>query len=451
MSLELDRRLAETGTRFRIFPQPRFLTKADGSPLFPEPETIVVAPSPGAVERGPADDRMFVVDAIGKLPYNQFFRPPWTGAARDPVLPGPDGHFDHLDPDTREFSAATMYATVRRVLDIWEDYFGRPIRWHFESDFARLELIPLIEWNNAQSGYGFLEFGFGRSATGTIDHSRPFCENFDVLCHEFGHSVIFAEVGVPASPLDEGIDYGGLHESSGDLAAIVASLHFHSVVDMLLDNTKGNLLTINGLDRVGELSDSRQIRIAFNAMRMSDVGDEPHDRSLPLTGAIFDTMVEVFQQDLVDKKLISDDLRNRSTNLPGTVHDLEQIQTDFTTAYAGNEAAFKESLLLARDYLGRLLATTWATLSPDFLTYHTVLRTLLDADRTLTGGVNAAIIRSCFAWREIAPVPTSMLLRQHTLASCGLDEASAPVAGAGYAAMIPAPRAVTVSHQNLRR
>ncbi|MEU4560986.1 hypothetical protein AB0F72_21615 [Actinoplanes sp. NPDC023936] len=450
MSLELDRRLAETGTRFRIFPQPRFLTKADGSPLFAEPETIVVAPSPGAIERGPADDRMFVVDAIGKLPYNQFVRPPFTGERQPPVEPGPDGHFDHLDPDSREFSAATMYATVRRVLDIWEDYFGRPIRWHFESDFARLELIPLIEWNNAQSGYGFLEFGFGRTPNGTIDHTRPFCENFDVLCHEFGHSVIFAEVGVPASPLDEGIDYGGMHESSGDLAAIVASLHFHSVVDMLLENTKGNLLTINGLDRVGELSDSRQIRIAFNAMRMSDVGNEPHDRSLPLTGAIFDTMVEVFQQDLVDKKLISDDLRNRSTNLPGTAHDLDRIQADFTAAYTGNEAAFKQSLLLARDYLGRLLATTWAALSPDFLTYHTMLRTLLDADRALTGGVNAAIIRSCFAWREIAPVPTSMLLRQHTLASCGLDAAPAAVAGAGYAPMIPAPRAVD-DYQNLRR
>ncbi|WP_433831416.1 hypothetical protein ACQP2E_13455 [Actinoplanes sp. CA-015351] len=450
MSVALDRRLAETGTRFRIFPQPRFLTKADGTPLFPEPETVTVAPSPGAVERGPADDRMFVVDAIGKLPYNQFFRPPYTGAARDPVEPGPDGHFDHLDPAGREFSAATMYATVRRVLDIWEDYFGRTIQWHFESDFARLELIPLIEWNNAQSGYGFLEFGFGRTPTGTIDHTRPFCENFDVLSHELGHSLIFAEVGVPSSPSDEGIDYGGMHESAGDLVAIVASLHFHSVVDMLLDNTKGNLLTINGLDRVGELSDSRQIRIAFNALRMSDVNDEPHDRSMPLTGAIFDTMVEFFQQDLVNKKLITDDLRNRSTNLPGTVHDLDQIQTDFAAAYAGNEAAFKESLLLARDYLGRLLATTWSAISPDFLTYHGILRAILDADRTLTGGANAAIIRSCFAWREIAPVPASMLMRQHTLTSCGLEATASPAAASadGFSAMIPVPRN---SYQNLRR
>ncbi|MFD1367789.1 gluzincin family metallopeptidase [Actinoplanes sichuanensis] len=445
MSLELDRRLAEVGTRFRIFPQPRFLQKADGSgPLFAEPEQVTVSVEPEAMRPGPGDDRMFVIDAIGKLPYNNFFRPPFRGNRRPAVQPGPDGHFDHLDPASREFSAATMYATVRRVLDIWEDYFGRTIQWHFESDFARLELIPLIEWNNAQSGYGFLEFGYGSKPNGTIDHERPFCENFDVLAHELGHSIIFAEVGVPANPRDEAIDYGGMHESAGDLVAIVASLHFHSVVDLLLDSTKGNLLTINGLDRVGELSDSREIRVAFNSRRMSDVGEEPHDRSLPLTGAIFDTMVEVFQQDLVAKKLISEDLRNRSTNLPGTSQDLVEIQAEFTAAYTGNEAAFKDSLLRARDYLGRLLAVTWGTIKPDFLTYHGILRALLAADREITGGENVQLIRACFAWREIAPVPTSLMLRQHTITNCGFSVGRGPtVAGdtAAFDPQIPAPRA----------
>ncbi|HEX2193123.1 MAG TPA: hypothetical protein VHH09_07995 [Acidimicrobiales bacterium] len=421
MSLRLDRQLAQTGTRFLIFPQPRFLQKEDGSgPLFPEPEEVAVSVPPDQIQAGPGDDRMFVVDAVSKQPYNQFFRPPFRGNARPPVTPGPDGHFTHLDPASREFSAATMYATVRRVLDIWEDYFGRRLTWHFESDFARLEMIPLIEWDNAQSGYGFLEFGFGRTPTGTIDHTRPYCENFDVLAHELGHSIIFSQVGIPSNPGDDGIDYGGMHESSGDLVAIIGSLHFTSLVDALLGATKGNLLTVNGLDRVGELSESREIRVALNAKRMSDVGEEPHERSLPLTGAIFDTMVEVFQQDLVDKKLISAELRDRSTNLPGSAQDLQDIQADFAAAYTGHEAEFKEALLLARDYLGRLLAVTWSNLSPDFLTYHDVLRGLMRSDWEVSNGAHQEIIRACFAWREIAPVPNSVLLRPHTLQDCGL-------------------------------
>jgi hypothetical protein len=417
MSLTLDAALVDTGTRFRIFPQPRFLG------IFDQPEVITVSVSPADMRPGPADDRMFVIDAISKLPYRGAFAPPWTGPHLAPVEPGPDGHYTHLDPDSREFSVATMYATVRRALDIWEDYFGHPIIWQFISDFQRLEMIPLIEWDNAQSGYGFLEFGYGRAPNGTIDHSRPYCENFDVLAHELGHSIIFSKVGVPASPIDEGIDYGGMHESSGDLVAIIASMHFHSLIDLLLERTRGNLLTINGLDRVGELSDSRQIRIAFNNRRMSDVGDEPHDRSLPLTGAIFDTMVEMFQAALVARGLISPELRAASTNSPVGAGDLIAIQAAFDAVYTGHEAEFKTELLVARDQMGQLLAELWGHLSPNFLTYHDILVGLMKADQKLTGGMNQAIIRDCFAWREITPAPHSLLLRPHTLQSCGLIEA----------------------------
>ncbi|WP_207714401.1 hypothetical protein [Scytonema sp. UIC 10036] len=415
MSKQLDATLENTGTRFHIFPQPRFLN------IFPQPEVIHISVPPNEIQPGPADNRMYVVDAINKLPYSQFSRPPHLGAKNPPVKPGPDGHFDHLDPDSREFSSATMYATVRRVLDIWEDYFGHQIEWHFESDFGRLELVPLIEWDNAQSGYGFLEFGYGRRPGGGIDRARPYCQNFDVLAHELGHSIIFSEVGVPGSTADDAIDYGGMHESAGDLVAIVASLHFNSVVDYLLEQTKGNLFTVNELNRVGELDKSREIRIAFNDSRMSDVGVEPHDRSLPLTGGIFDIMVEVFQKELVKRNLITQDLADRSTHGLGLGldRDLDAIEADFAAAYAGNEAKFKDALLEARDYLGRLLSLTWGELSPDFLTYHTILRGLLRADRQLTNGQHQQTIRECFAWREISLLPGALLLRPHTLRECG--------------------------------
>jgi hypothetical protein len=307
---------------------------------------------------------------------------------------------------------------VRRVLDIWQDYFGHRIEWHFESDFARLELIPLIEWDNAQSGYGFLEFGYGRIEGGGIDHSRPYCQNFDVLAHELGHGIIFSEVGVPSSPLDEGIDYGGMHESAGDLVAIISVLHFNSVIDYLLDSTNGNLFSVNELERVGELSDSREIRAAFNYTRMSDVGSEPHDRSLPLTGGIFDVMVEVFQKNLVSAGLITQDLADRSSGMPGGIQDPQQIQKEFAAVYKGNESDFKEALLAARDYLGKLLATMWSDLSPDFLSYHDILRALIRADRDITGGAHQETIRSCFAWREISVAPGSFLIRTHTIRQC---------------------------------
>ncbi len=72
-------------------------------------------------------------------------------------------------------------------------------------------MIPLINWNNAQSGYGFLEFGFGRAVVDGQTITIPYCQNFDVLAHELGHSI--AEVGTPSSST-ETYEYGGFHESA---------------------------------------------------------------------------------------------------------------------------------------------------------------------------------------------------------------------------------------------
>jgi hypothetical protein len=403
MSMRLDAAIAQIGTRFSIFPQPRFLD------FFEEPEVVYVTIPPNEILPGPADDRMYVKDAINKKPYSQFNRPPYSGSANPPVQPGADGHFDHLDKDSREFSAATMYATVRRTLDIWEDYFGRQIEWHFKIDFEKLELIPLINWDNAQSGYGFLEFGYGRKPAGGIDKSNPYCQNFDVLAHELGHSIIFAEVGTPTngSSTDE---YGGFHESAGDLVAMISSLHFNKMLDRILENSKGNLFTVNELNRMGELSETQQIRELFNSELMSTVSKEPHDLSLPLTGAIFDIFVEVFQKELVKAGLISQELATKSFNSPDE-HSDNAIQAQFTTAYKGKEPQFKEAMLKARDYLGALLAHTWDHLSADNLTYLKVGLQLMNSDLTVSIGQHQSTIRDCFAWREIS-FPSDALVFQ---------------------------------------
>src|SRR6266542_1797938 len=375
MSARLDALLEQTGTRFRLFAQARSL------PAFSQPETIYVSPAPNQIQPGPADDRMFVVDATNKKPYGVLgsSSPQWQGLHSDPVKPGPDGHFDQIDINSREFSCATMYATVRRVLDIWQDYFGHRIEWFFRMDFGRLELIPVIEWDNAQSGYGFLEFCFGRTANGAIDHKSPYCQNFDVLAHELGHNILFSQVGVPETEDALTDEYGGFQESGGDLTAIIACLHFNSVVDHILSNSKGNLFTVNELSRLGELPDGREIRVAFNYERMSTVSTEPHELSLPLTGAIFDIFVDAFQTELVTRGLITQQLADRSTHGAAPNSELPTIQAQFDKAYAGKAPEFKMALLTARDYLGHLLAMTWDTLNPNFLSYHKVGLAVMNA------------------------------------------------------------------------
>lgn len=399
MSMQLDTQVAESGTRFRIFPQPPYL------PSFKEPETTYVSVPVGKVETGPADDRMYVIDAIRKRPYSDFDGPPYLAPHNPPLQPGPDGHFDHLAPDSREFAAAAMYATVRRALDIWQDYFGNKIEWVFRANLDRLELIPLIDWDNAQSGWGFLEFGYGRLPTGGIDRSSPYCLNFDVLVHELVHNVLFTVVGSPTRATKTPY-FGGFHEASADLGAIVVVLHSPKLVEVLLSECRGNLFTVNELDRLGDLRDNRQIRLALNYERMSTVGLEEHDLSLPLTGAMFDIFVEVFQKNLVKLGAITQSLADRSNhdyNQPGGgQEDDAQIQKEFDSAHATKPEEFRIALLEARDYLGALLASVWSKVSPHHMTYLDVANTVYDIDADLYGGQNLDTIRSCFSWREIA-------------------------------------------------
>ncbi|MFQ5932568.1 MAG: hypothetical protein ACE5MM_09180, partial [Nitrospiraceae bacterium] len=354
MAVSFDADFQSTGTRFRLFAQAPVL------PAFAEPDTVWISLPPEHVGPGPSDHRMYVVDPIDKTrPYDVPYLPPYDGPAHPPVEAGPDGHFDYLEVGTREFNAAHMYGSVRRVLDIWEGYFGRPITWHFQGHTDRLELIPWIDWNNAHAGYGFIEAGYRRNEAGD---ETPLCLNFDVLAHELGHSILYSEVGLPPQGAVSA-EYVAFHESASDLVAVISALHFDSIVDLLLARTRGNLYVPNILNRIGELSPTEQIRLASNPLRMSDVPSistpveqlsypDRHQLGQPLTGGVFDILVEAFQNNLVANGLISEELDEACSRGPIDDQQYEAVQRGFSEAYAGNHDAFKQLLLDARDYMG---------------------------------------------------------------------------------------------------
>ncbi len=264
------------GTRFLIYPQAPYI------PGYSNPETVWISTPPDRLQAGPADSRMYVRDPVfEKDPYEFPYLPPFVGDTYAPAEAAFDGHFDHLVPGTRQFVAAHAFASVRRVLDIWESYLGQPITWHFADTYERLEIIPYLDWRNAQSGYGFLELGLDRSETGM---TSPFALNFDVIAHEVGHAILFSLFGMPQDGSGGG-DFGAFHEASADLISLLSFMNFDSGLDRLLRHCDGNLLVLNELNRIAELTGDRQIRLAGNARRMSEVTDEIHDRSRPFTGA----------------------------------------------------------------------------------------------------------------------------------------------------------------------
>jgi len=392
-----------SGARFRVFAQPPFL------PGFEEPETVWVSTPPEALGPGPQDDRMYVVDAVAKEPYEFPALPPYVGPTNPPARAAADGHFDHLAPGTHQFEAAHMYGVLRWALDIWESYLGHTVNWYFSGDYPRLELVPWVDWNNAQSGYGFIETGYRLDDQG---RKFPMNLNFDVLTHELGHTLLYSEVGLPPEGRAT-TSFFAFHESASDLTSIVTMLHFDSVVDLLLTRTSGDLYPRNILNRVGEVSPAEQIRMASNSRTLADVPPldtpperlsyrERHDVSLPMTGAAFDLLVEIFQQNLVDRGLIDprlDEVSRRGVTNPT---QLAAVDRDFDAVFAADPVGFKQALVGARDTLGFYLADAWGALDWR-LGFGDILDSLIDADRRRSGGRYRPEIEDVFARHGIYP------------------------------------------------
>jgi hypothetical protein len=345
---------------------------------------------------------MYVVDPVEKAdPYEYPYMPPYKGESFPPVEPGPDGHFDHYPADSREFVAVHVYGSLRRVLDIFESYVGDAIPWQFRETYEKLELIPLIGWENAQSGYGFMEFGHARDDAGTY---QPYGLNFDIIGHELGHALLFSVMGLPL----EGhwsAEFGAFHEANADIVSLLSVMHFDTVLDRLLHASHGNIYTLNEINRIAELSETRQIRIASNSRKMSEVTTEVHDLSRPMTGAIFDFIAYAYVEEIARRGLIGSDLRDATLTAHVRMQDAEAIQADFDKAYNNRHFQFKAALMEARDIVGTRLTAAWKQMSPTDLTYSDVATMLIDVDRQISGDRYQEELREIFHWREIYEDP----------------------------------------------
>lgn len=395
------------GTRFRLFPQ---LPLSDDDN---QSEVVAVSIPAGEVQTGPSDDRMYTVYPIGKdeaygaewgTPSSPLlYLPPWDGDIQKLAESDAHGHFDSIEIDTPQFQSAHLYGSVRWVLDIWERYFGEDLQWHFARDYERMELSILPELDNAQIGYGFLEVGAHHTDDGD---KLPFSLNFDVVAHEVGHAIIYSKVGIP-NPSAEQAEYFGFHESAADLVALISLLHFEIVLDDLLDNTRGNLYTLNRLNRFAELSRNEQIRLAANPLVMSnfiDGWEDEHDLAQPLTGAMFDILVDIFHECLLSAGLLTPYVEDLADQVEYRPEHTDLIQAYFDEAYEGNALEFRQALIDARDTMGTYLADTWNQLSPDYLNYDDVGRVLIDVDQKLLGGRYESVIVNNLRLREIGAV-----------------------------------------------
>ena len=400
------------GTRFRLFP-----SYAEG---FAEPEVVELSLPPGMVGAGPADPWMYTIDPVDKTePYEPpHYVPPYRGRVYPPARPAPDGNFDHIEVESEQFPAAHLYGTMRLTLDVWERYLRRRVAWWDASVIPRMELVTLVQWENAQSGPGFLETGRRITQRG---RPAPYCLNYDIIAHETGHAILFSQMGVPR-PEQIAAPFLAFHESFADLVALIGVLHFDAVCTRLLEQTDGNLYAMNLLSRIGETSPTEQIRRADNTATMDDVagitmagdgtwidpaglGRNQHSIAEPLTGAVFDILVEIYQDGLVARGLIPPHRDPRGWTRDEVAASMDPIRHESAAAFDRFAQGFYAALDDARHVVGRCMAHVMLTVHPEGLTFGLVAARFLEAAAALGQAPNLRYLLDDFLWRGIDPRP----------------------------------------------
>ena len=184
--------------------------------------------------------------------------------------------------------------------------------------------------------------------------------------------------------------------------------------------THGNLYVLNLLSRIGEISKTQQIRVADNETRLRDLnglrfdpsgiwtdetgaGRNAHDLAQPLTGAIFDILVETFQDRLAQRGLIPAGADARGWTKEAAETALEWFDRQWGTVFFRFEPDFRDAIAEARNLVGRAIALVMERLDPNHLTFSRIATLFLEASLELGQGRQITAFREIFLERDIVP------------------------------------------------
>ena len=215
-----------------------------------------------------------------------------------------------------------MFGLVLRTLSIFErdEVLARPLAWCFG---PQLLVVPRAGvWENAfYDRYSrSLQFFFFDTDKG---HTVRTALSRDIVAHETGHAVLDAV----APALYDAVTPQtlALHESIGDLAAICMTLDSPTMRNWILRTRNGDLTGDSPASKIADefgeaFKEHHPLRDANNKMTVKKAGDDPHDLSEVLTGAVWKAMVRFHRAALDEarankKKTNSEPMRARALGI----------------------------------------------------------------------------------------------------------------------------------------
>jgi len=131
---------------------------------------------------------------------------------------------------------------------------------------------------------------------------------------------------------------------------------------------------------------------------------DEHALSEPLTGAMLDIGIDIFQEILVERGLIPREVAEATRRVRNHPENAELVQPVFDAAFEGRYDDFRAALIDARNYMGFAIAETWKRLTADYFSYLTVAETMISVEAATTGGRFRRAMAESFDWREIGRI-----------------------------------------------
>ncbi len=307
----------------------------------------------------------------------------------EPARPDAQGNYI-FPPGSREMQQTNSMACATRTLRLFEDELGHEIPWAFR---GKLAIHP-------HYGEGFNAFYLRQ------DHSINFfdgvdpvakktvagSESLDVVSHETGHAVLDAlKPGLVGWFGSE--QAAAFHESFGDLAAILTSLHDENVLTALVAETAGDLRRPN---QVAKLAEEMSAGINHVYLKSS----RPEDWAMRDANNDFIYLDPSRLPDKAPPEVLSREPHSFGRIFTGACWELMARMTE-ENMQSGQDA--RQAIVAARDSLQSLCAHG-VELGPNRLKrLSQMAQSMVKADERYLGGRHGQLLREVMGGRGLLP------------------------------------------------
>lgn len=310
---------------------------------------------------GPVTKRVAVLDfspKTGKLQIGAYFRLPPRGRVR--------GWYENAAGDdlygaeakelyTPAFMHVSVFATVLKTMYMFEkkDTLGRPLTWAF--DAPQLLVVPRAgERANAyyhRDSHSLQFFHFGSPRPRDRRKKVYTCLSRDIVAHETGHAIVD---GIAPDLLDACTPQSlAIHEAIADLTAVLMAFGSHTLRKFVLKKTRGSIEDSTAFSSIAEEfgaeigRERKELRNLRNKKNLnprdkenSVRGDDPHDLSEVLSGALYNVMIKIHE-----------DLKAEYAKTPEYAERPDPLFSASGEALRKGAERFKRMVFRALDYL----------------------------------------------------------------------------------------------------